>query len=123
MPAQSDSGPDKQQDMAQLQPGVAAAAAPQQKPFRVRTITAFLNLPADSIKWETEVEFAGRFLQYAQQQLESLGEQTACAGVHDAHVLPVLLCSGVRMLDWHQSKGMAKAAGYMCCCESPGFLL
>jgi hypothetical protein len=88
--------------MAQAQPGIAAAAAPQQKPFRVRTVTAFLNLPADSRKWETEVAAAGRFLQYAQQHLESLGEQTgsivsdrfpcvATPGVHSCQYAKLML--------------------------------
>lgn len=45
----------------------------QQHPFRVRTITAFLELPADSSQWEAEVAAAGRFLAHAQQHLESLG--------------------------------------------------
>lgn len=94
MPAQSGSSPDKQHGLAQLQPGAAAAAAPQQKPFRVRTVTAFLELPADSSKWETEVAAAGRFLQYAQQHLESLGEATASTVMHGLHFLPSPLVHG-----------------------------
>jgi hypothetical protein len=46
---------------------------PQQHPFRVRTITAFLELPTDSSRWEDEIAAAGAFLKLAQQHFESLG--------------------------------------------------
>jgi hypothetical protein len=51
----------------------AVMANQQQHPFRVRTITVFLELPNDCSKWEEEVSAAGAFLKMAQQHLESLG--------------------------------------------------
>jgi hypothetical protein len=51
----------------------------QQHPFRVRTITAFLELPTDSSRWEEEIAAAGAFLNMAQHHLEGLG----------AHVVPL----------------------------------
>jgi hypothetical protein len=49
-------------------------SAHEHKPFRVRTVTAFLQLPPDSSRWEAEVAAAGKFLAFAQQQLEALGK-------------------------------------------------
>lgn len=58
---------------AAQQPTQQPLRGQQQHPFRVRTITVFLQLPADSSHWEAEVAAAGRFLAHAQQHLESLG--------------------------------------------------
>ena len=43
-------------------------------PFRIRTITAFLNLSSNAHLWEFEFQSAGAFLRQAKQHFEALGE-------------------------------------------------
>lgn len=75
----------KQADMTQLE--AAYQQQPQQQrqktpkrqhPFRIRTITVFLELPAGVEEWEREIAAAGTFLGMAQQHLEQLGMWRPC---------------------------------------------
>lgn len=43
--------------------------------FRIRTVTAFLEMPTDLQLWVQEIEAAGAFLSMAQRHLEQLGER------------------------------------------------
>jgi len=53
------------------------AVGPHIHPLRIRTITAFLQLPPAEDKWDLEIAAAAQFLSFAKQQLELQGTSPA----------------------------------------------
>ncbi len=87
----------------------AAAAATAAALYRVRTITAFLQLPRDESKWEPLLADAGEFLTAAQRSLEALGE---CGGVNQLMASVWCACA-CYCPQWQPSQPLLDAtAGY-----------